>query len=61
MSVTVGNVTVVITDYKAKLEKKTSSTSADMHQNVTSDSSDCSVLSGINRHAEEFVGNGSNH
>nr|XP_022299877.1 LOW QUALITY PROTEIN: RING1 and YY1-binding protein-like [Crassostrea virginica] len=61
MSVTVGNVTVVITDYKPRLDKKTSSASAEFHQSMTSDSSNCSVLSGINRHPEEFVGNGSNH
>ncbi|XP_062585070.1 RING1 and YY1-binding protein-like [Saccostrea cucullata] len=61
ISVTVGSVTVAITDYKPKLEKKTSSSSADILQNVTSDSSNCSVLSGINRHPEDFVGNGSNH
>lgn len=61
MSVTVGSVTVVITDYKPKVDKKTSSSSADLHQHVTSDSSNCSVLSGINRHADDFVGNGSSH
>lgn len=61
MSVTVGNVTVVITDYKPKQDKKTSSSSADLHHHVTSDSSNCSVLSGINRHTDDFVGNGGNH
>ncbi|KAK3103527.1 hypothetical protein FSP39_019871 [Pinctada imbricata] len=51
MRVTVGSVTVVITDYKPKKERKIST---DLHSNILSDSSDNSSQGPLNGHTKDI-------